>query len=1772
MLHCSTAPFEALYDAIAKNEINVRHDLINELLDDLVSLLVVKEKSSASRKSLESGELKFSDGSIYKVNKTFIENSITLSDQLNIDEIFAAETLFYATSNEKKVLGTSFIDSAMASYYTRRDYIVQIISYYLCSSNENNQNDDMQNENNLLIKYPSDKKLLIDGISKTQNYAVSKILESFKSIEKELKLIKESVDRSKILGTFHEHSLEMKIINYRRNALYNQYQSLGEILWGCITTFSGSQNSFSVDNFIQILDHVSTFDPQDICSLCFIPCLFTYVLKLDLLPSSDVEKLHSKVIDYINDVDKLSENPFKCLISLAFLTKFIDWCKQDPSRTAKFEFVSSVDKPMQVCISIGALEQLLTICADTSVLEDSASHFDRPFYDFRTFLQQHIPKLIPVQLFDIDQSETLKLKRSIQQQKLTGDDIFDENVIVYSINNDIKLSKHFIDFLIPIISDFIDSFISTAAFMMTQLRDTEEDMLLSSETFDLEVLTENADLERLYMSMFYLYNGRNEYSERIWSDTNSAAYGFLQWASRCNSPLIMATFSMLLSSLAGNDENAINVFSFLQSTNSNNHNLLSNPRENSTLLTKYPSISWSTIYSTLSYYCNALAKASETTFQNISNEPLNLRSRKPLVTELGEDSIIYISGFFQVLSQVARNSPKARVELLESDNNQLFVILVNLLNMNTSLNGSIMVLLSSLVGDSLDERTKFWQVLDNWIFRNAKKNSFIGYPREIISKNLINHQFAFGFLDLLTKLLQPLSEKEDSIELLTHPFPYDLGSNNRKAGIWCYMEYLCLDLLPEIGYLSMSEKEKDLLTYLILDLMQKSLSQLDPNVILNSSACGIKDMDNIVKNETIIHYLQAHPGSAVLSSIYKNKVYDSLFKICNIGTERLNELQEGSIKIKLLGKSMKIIEMALSYERFLFNELVPILRLPDNGFTDPTGLGVVGLRSFNDALLLNLPLLANFALYVGSEKFNIVKSSLIIITNVTASKTFGGIGFGAQSYLTKKNLFLTMCETIDESIRIKASFIDQFESSITNPDFIELKLLILQYINSNLSMNDKLPTIAHFLLGFDTQRMDFGSANVETSIASGRSLLRSIVDILRDAALVFKKSDNFDCYMVKLSEICMEILLKLSKSDKTGKLVLNYLRTNCTFKASNEFNDNFILFLLENTAKIHASLLFAGRHFDGNINSENTFCSKSHGMNALISLINFRSILLQLIAVEVHTSISAGSTSLTQQYLKILTTPFDFASGSSKLLGFLDVLDFKVQNSIEKVDSAFKFFNYDFIFRNIKTVDKMDHGNSLEFPYDLQIVDDLIELFVKDARNSINVNAQKENLKLFKIKEENFKRIISCSVSFDKFKVNVFKYVSSWSLLVQVLVSEVNMKFAKRSNFILEIFQSITAKIDEYFEVDIKFAEELVSLCVHLLYVYKEDKQKLLFSEEERNTKAVLDFERLFPIFKVALHGIFLPSSTPSLRSDLYVLASSYLEQETNNKEVMLDLILFLKSVDKKVFDVICHDSLIGEGATRITALMLLESFIKIILQLQDTHFQESVIFDTFCKDNYLLLLVQKIKFTDELFCRCLDLQNNQNTISLQELLYELTCFKTNISLLIRIAQTRLGAEQLLRNDIFGIIKDCKFLQLDAELGFEITLKEACSSTKKLSQTNMVVSLDYPLGSGVGENIDRVQNAITYYEIFIPVFQLITTIIISLGPQNNLCLKQAKILEDHFGKLIFAVLKREILFETYSQNQIDNSNPVQMEGAFSEQNVNGMKELAKIFTLLNSLI
>ncbi|ODV83249.1 hypothetical protein CANARDRAFT_9823 [[Candida] arabinofermentans NRRL YB-2248] len=1734
----SSAPFARLYEAIQANELDVQTQLLNYLNNDLNNLILHKNKNETSRKKLESGKVVFQDGMEYELNQEFILAAIKTSDELNLDELASAEILYYASSNELQQVGTTLIDSAKAAYSTRRQFILQIVAYYLCTSSNTS---------------------IIDSLTKSDKYFEDVLLASFKFIESDLESIGQLVERSRLLDTHRDPSF-LKSISYRRDMLFKEHQLLGEVFYGLII-----QKAISFDQFSKLINHISDFQADDMFIMGYIPGIFKYFSSLDTMTDSNVKAIHSHLMKETSNTDKLSDHPILTLIILVFLTSFIDWCKKDKQRTAEYEFIENVDEPMRKIISLGALEQLLSLVADTSLVSTTIDSRVQPMYDFRPFLQQHIPRLIPTRMLDIDEVATGELRRTLQQQSLALNTKIDEKDYekIYVRSKDISFESHFTEFCASIFDKFVHQFIKNSAFILTYLRDAEEDQLLSSEDFDLDVLAENADLERFYLSMFYLYSSRPELATQFWSDKNSSSYGFLKWASRCNSPLIISTFCLVLSALSNSNENAINTFNFLQLTNSETNEIENSTISTSSLINKYSCVSWSTIYTSLSYYNKELSDNSSIKKNNPMGTPFQLPNlEENAVVELGEDSIIFISGFFQLISEVARNSSRARSELLQSDDYQLLSILTDFSKNSTPLIGPTLTVLSSLVNDNVNDRKRFWQLIDSWIFSSRPGNNVV--PKDLFTLSLKSTKEIAGFSNLITELLRPI--KQNNLTAIEAPYPLDLGSRFHKQGIWPYIEFLSTDVFVNSSSPHIPEDERISLQLSILTMWENCLAELDPNFVLNAAACSLKDLDNISANRNIIQLLQSSPSSASINFLYHSNVYNNLFDIASLGIDTINELQADSKKMVLVEKSLKVIELLLERETFYIDELLPILRLEDNPFYPSYNIGVSGMGSFYNAFLLRLPFVAHISLYIGSTNLKLARTSLSILKKIAVAHEFNSFESSYDHTLLNRNRLLTLFETIDESTRIRYAFIDQFNAPIEGPQSITIKVELLQFLNNNLVLNasQSQTSISHFLLGFNGKNMSLGSQSEQGTILSDRSMLNSMLKVLKDTLSSLSRSSNIDYAPIRICSLSLEIILKLCKSNVCGTALLSYLRDG----------SNFFLELLNSAKTVSLDTYWSGQKFKEELCSKNTFTSSGDAMCALTAFIMYRSLMLQLIALELHHTSATGSRSLTKKYIEILTDSGDISNGSRRILEFLDVLEYRPKNMIEKVDQLFSMFNFEYIFKRI-TLKSEPIKDGQEIPYDMSVIDDLIGLFGKESQTLglLKASESEENSKFFEIEASKLKKILTNSISFDNFKAHHLQCLHSWVSMVQVIVTDGHMNSMSRSNFILEMFQSIVPKITDYLEFDISYAEDLISLCVSLYHVYEKDKSIMIKTESEREISALLDSTRLFPLFKACIIGIMSPQATPSVRSDLYVLTNNYLQHAIANRAAVTDIMIFIRSADQRLIQTVCNDSLIGDGPCRITALLLLESLIKVISSLQNSKNSGNFIIDMICKNNFLLLLVQKLKSTDDLFTICLE--GGKQGITLDALLYELTTFKTCIYFLIRVAQTRSGAQQLLHGNIFNVIKDCRFLLVDADLGFTLNLEEHINGQQgEEKYIELKLSLDSPLSLKNGRSLDSktvattpLAESISYYEIFVPVFQLVATIVISLGAQNETSVKETRSLMKHFEKLITAVLKRDIILE----EQLKGSGEHVLEDG-TDDSFAGLRSLVKLVTLIDSLV
>lgn len=1661
-MHWSLKNFELLYNSIENG--NLDSKLFDDLLDDLKNLNLNNDfmKNAASRSTLENGKIKLANGSEYSVAQAFIIAAIKLSDELNLDEIVACELMLSSIedSNLSKNDDLLLLNNGKIQYYMRRQYILQIVSYVV----------NCLNSNAVIFQK------LINNDDK--NTFIKTTLLSFKAIHTQLEAIKQIINKAQILEQYDV--LFQQNIKFRYDFLLKEYDTLSQILYG----LADKKMLLTKDHILSVIDHICELDTDDVFLVYYIPTLFNAFNRLDdFAEENDVRFLHKTFLSDLENEDKISKNPVKVMLIFTFLTCFISWCKQKPFERAKnIDFKTAIDDPMSLAVEYGALEQLMVISADTSKIRKDKS-VDL-FYDIRSLLQRHFPKLIPKQLIDNERTYDKIGQSNDLTNNYNGNLVVNTNPYTKMSENirTKKRSKPFLSqyevlnlstqtegFLLTSMHAVLQKIITDCAFLLTKIKDAEEDSLLSGEDLDLDDVSTKADLERFFLTVYFFYASRPEYSKEFWQDKESNAYGFIEWSSKCSDSLMRSCFYLMISSLSYGSENALNVFHYF--------------KENSI-------VSWNIIAQSISDYIikiNNYNKTVQNKHQSLDTVESNI-TMLALEEGLSEETIIFLSSLFTLIGSVAHDVDN-QTKLLIS--NTFSDILFEFAKLDTPLMGACLTTLSHIVPNDNIAKVKFWRSLDSFIFQNVSLQNNGRSYRRAFSSVFTSFTEVLGFLLLFNKLLSVSKRNscDEFLEFGTLEFPTRLGQGYRKVGIWPYFDYIFNDIFVPSGNLNKDEDRMIIQTY-ILEIINTALCSFDYRVILDSVPTSA-DLNKLVITEDFYSYTQENPATAVFNYLFTEKAYQGLFSIADIGIDELSGEEVGNEKLTLIENLMILISRILDYQESYLEEMVPLLR---RNYKDiywiPKDFGPHGLRSFYDAIFFNLNVIAHFGLYVGIDKYNVASKAVSILNRLSIQFTISDIQGGTRSKL------LTIFDAVDESARIKDAFISQIETPIDTEDRLKIKIDILEFLNSNLSYNDKTMNVVHFLLGFKVDGIISAGPKLATFLNSNVSLFNSLLYLLQ-ASLQSINPANVQYAPIRLASLAIEILLKLTRNTLTSNIIFKILLDHKYFELITKLDP-----------QITNYTLWSGEVYNPNSSEDVKSFINGPSIGALMSFLQYRSCLVQHLSFFIHRVSAIGTRSQINSYI---TTLISSTMYSARIFSFLDVLGFGYMPLDKKLlQSISELSNISLDLTKV-TLKKSCEGNI----YDMKQIDALFSLYEKAHKppnNSTSLTTLESKPSDYESKLHNesvcIRQYVVNYLSSTKMSELLLSILHSWVQLVQILVLDGKLEPLERSNFILEVFSTIVPKINDYVEFDVKFSEELVSLAVFLYDVYNKDRSSM-------NDQGTLD-TRLFNLFKVCIHGITSPMSSVLLRSDFYILANQYLIRILNDPKMSKEALQSLRIQNEKFVEAICNDAISGEATSRITAILLLDSLVQIA-----NWNKENIILESLMKNTNLQLIIRSLKNVGKL------LNPELERLDLDKLLYEITAFKSIIMLLIRIAETRSGSQSLVKNKLLQILNECNFLMVDPELGITVNLDD---HTKNVSST---------LKIGLDESIQghNDPNMLSICELAVPVFKLISTILISVGSQNRSVINGIKSLLISYRKLLIGVFKCESLQGGHSLNK-----------------------------------
>ncbi|KAF8465294.1 nucleoporin Nup186/Nup192/Nup205 [Kalaharituber pfeilii] len=425
-----------------------------------------------------------------------------------------------------------------------------------------------------------------------------------------------------------------------------------------------------------------------------------------------------------------------------------------------------------------------------------------------------------------------------------------------------------------------------------------------------------------------------------------------------------------------------------------------------------------------------------------------------------------------------------------------------------------------------------------------------------------------------------------------------------------------------------------------LQFILACLTSFNEDLILYAKDSNIS-VDMAIQSSSLRSYAKLHPFGRVMEHLLTEKCIAVLFEILRHGVLSLYKAPEGSPLADTVLMTIEVLELMCQLQSTYNNVVRPLILEDEGRRRDMLSLG--GFSSIEDAFLYSLDIAVCLGICVEVGDAAIATAALRLLERLVVSPTLiqaPEVSFGRQ---VKRNRILNILENHPDSKRVQFGFIHRIEAASEETGVVDLiKLRILGLLNASLEANPAEPSVAHFLLGFEISDGAVDIGTVQGGIGSGVSLFHSILDIvmgLDEKPSNVLEYENTKC---ELKNQCYNVLRLLWKSKLTTADTMYALRTN-----------KFLIMQFSQETLITPNTLWDGRTF----RNQGEFMG-SESVNTLCWFLDRRSSLFDYIGLEIRQLASQGATTTVTTYLSTLLGNTITEGAPVANVHILDLLDF----------------------------------------------------------------------------------------------------------------------------------------------------------------------------------------------------------------------------------------------------------------------------------------------------------------------------------------------------------------------------------------------------------------------------------------------------------------------------------------------------------------------------------
>lgn len=1429
----------------------------------------------------------------YSVNQEFQQGVLELADSINIDELQAAK-MFLVAQEEAQLLDRPPLIAAIMRFHERRLFLLEALRLVFQESSFEVEKEMTQE----LMQEVVAHVLEIKGAPlRNASLYARKVMGSMEDIEKTLILLGEQIQKASIVGQAGDPDV-MEAIEYQRNSLQQQHESLGAIL--CYM-FKGPYTS--PEEIRHLLNRLRKLDRFDGLLVHYIPSIISSFVKHGSPESAasykEARSLHTAITSSSKDGQAWILPTFHSAVIALWLAVYSGWDYDGPSSP-----LPGVDlekeaqertKMFMTALDDGGLDFILAVCSGVNNEEQG----------------------------DPARGElvTLLLKESTAAMPESD-----------------SCSEYLKKLLMENLEVFVESCVANMPDAVRMLKTEEDTQRLDQITALRDGLTSSlhrglvearTHLESFLMVIAFAFDNRPDAAQEFWADPDGNLYGFLQWASKRQTVPRVSAFCELLCSIAGGEENATAAHRFL----SEEDKFMSGKFRRST------SMNWSQMFAELQLYASRVTEKPPTTSQAI------LRARKPESADMSEpESPVMLTCYLRLMGHLSKQSATIREWMLHHPSFNLVSTLLTLCSgpIPTHLRATTFKTLAALMTDrSTINGHEMWLSLDQWISGGSMgasglskapmvSNPLVWHEQQAFQKISESFNQANAFVDLIHTLVSPTLDTAGNP--LSLSFPESLGSSYRMPGIEPYVDFVLGQALSR-KVPDLNEQQARLLTYNCLDFALTCLKSFNENLVTVLSQPTVAS-DSTLKTSSLVAYIRLHPFARVAEWLFNEEVLKAIFATAHQDIMEVSRAPSESTLVLGLLRSLEVMDEMMELQSTYLNIVRPLIRSQAEG--SRLNVANSALSSFEDSILNNLTIVPALCLYCGTGHEQLTVTSMGLLEKMSSSKRLNKLSSPELSKWRPSNKIVEVLSAevdVDSVSRPLVTHMQlelrELESGSQSAGYV-IREGLLALLNTCLGMITDRPTVAHLLLGFNSVG-NMLDVTPDGLFANQMSLLHAVIGFLESNPDEVDR--NILPWMVHLKCMALEVLKHLWSSKLAAFFTLSEMRSN-----------QFLVNMFASQPIIGTNTMWNGFP----IVTEEFWLSDS--ASALAEFLLYRSFLYNYAATEIRSAAKLGSPTLQTEIISTLLGTSRVETGETvPHVTVFDLFDFA------DLDIAHQLSPPNLIFLDgldLEVCAKPQADESLVL-YDVAEAEELIQVRKEDLLDNGQFRPQDEEL--FLVEAGNLTLFVQSTNKNKQIGHNRYLALRSWTELITTMVTYSNIDGGRRPTFILHSIQMILPKLETAVEEDLPEAIELARLAETLI----SNLESTTSNAKSTRSGDIID-DKLHQLFQICIRGIILATGNVSLRETFYNICSHYITRiaspDPAHENLRRHSQQVVKTAGLALIEATCDDAYSGQETCRVSALLLLN-----LLATLDNQ-ADSILAESISQSNYLALFLDAIR------------------------------------------------------------------------------------------------------------------------------------------------------------------------------------------------------------------